>query len=149
MLIKLDDELDSLEMYIKMELLRTNRPFQYEVNIAEDIDKYTQYIPAMVIQPFIENAIWHGISDMEEGHISLNVSSDGGYLQIEIQDNGRGFSKMNKGSLKHKSKGTSLVIDRLSMMSAYYSKLFDCKVQSLDEGIKGTLVTLKSPKDLI
>jgi hypothetical protein len=121
--IKLSEELERLEIYIKLEKMRFNGKLDYEIWVSDDIDKEKTSIPNMIIQPFVENSIWHGILKSEEnGFVSVNVfhallpdeikknyqvqfhtslNNDPGKLtahpehciKIEIKDNGIGLKK--------------------------------------------------------
>ncbi len=147
MLVTINEEIETLKLYIDMELLRVNTPFTYEFEIENELDKYTTKIPAMVIQPFIENAIWHGLPGKEDGKLSISFTERDGQLLIAVEDNGKGFSKgdMTEG---HTSMGVKLVKDRLEMLSTYFQSSMKLTVLCKDEGVKGTKVEILVPIDL-
>lgn len=89
-LISLEDELLLMNDYLQMEQLRFN--FQYEIQVDEQINQANVEIPAMLLQPFIENAVKHGISGLkQEGRIKLTVNLEGADLVFTVTDNGMGF----------------------------------------------------------
>ncbi|MEP1032314.1 histidine kinase [Ekhidna sp.] len=116
--VSLADELEMLELYVALEKLRFDKGFNYKVSIDQNIEPRRSKIPSMVIQPFIENAIWHGLS-LKEGFreicIEFNKLDNG--IQVCVIDNGIGFDvneSINKP--KHDSKGTKLVAERLALL---------------------------------
>ncbi|MBB2147633.1 hypothetical protein GM920_01790 [Pedobacter sp. LMG 31462] len=94
-LISLEDELLLMEDYLQMEQLRFN--FQYEIQVDEHINKANVEIPAMLLQPFVENAVKHGIAGLkQEGKIVLTVNIEEDDLVFMIRDNGFGFNVQAK-----------------------------------------------------
>ncbi|MBL0912291.1 MAG: histidine kinase [Bacteroidia bacterium] len=109
--ITLDQELETLALYVELEQLRFRNRFQYRVEIGPDIDTFDIEIPVMLIQPYIENAIWHGFMQLEEGHtgiLKLEIFRREGFLHITIEDNGAGREKAAaaRATGKHKPAGT-------------------------------------------
>ena len=147
MLVTINEEVETLKLYIEMELLRVNTPFTYEFTVAEEIDRYNTKIPAMVIQPFIENAIWHGLPGNEDGKLIISFVEKNKQLSITVSDNGKGFSQ---GDIRegHNSMGVKLVKDRLEMLSSYFQSHMKLTVLSKDQGIEGTKVEILVPIDL-
>jgi ligand-binding sensor domain-containing protein len=127
--IPLNDELDTLRMYVNLEKKRIRGEFKYNENIASNIDSEHCIIPSLLIQPYIENAIWHGkVYSNPNGEVSLNVTQKDNTLFFEIIDNGIGIknaeaSKINK--TKHKSLGTSVTKKRIQLLSELNDKMSD------------------------
>ncbi len=127
--VSLKDELETLELYMLMESLRFRDKFQYQINIAEDIDVSNIDIPPMLIQPYIENAIWHGLmhkKNKKEGKVELSVSRQNGRLHFNIEDNGIGREAAKAIKQKHpnrgkKSMGTQITQDRIEMINKLYN----------------------------
>lgn len=118
--IPLSNELEALRLYVEMELLRFDNKFEFNINIATDILQDKTQIPPMVLQPFIENAIWHGLMNKKEkGMITVNVESKSAdKLFVIIEDNGAGRQKANEQRSQHahtgKSFGMQITRDRLA-----------------------------------
>ncbi|MCB0616605.1 MAG: histidine kinase, partial [Phaeodactylibacter sp.] len=91
--VSLKDEVEAIELYLQMENLRFRDKFTYEVRIDECIELSSIDIPPMLIQPYIENAIWHGLmhkEDKSQGKVTFSVAKENGFLQCVIEDNGIG-----------------------------------------------------------
>ncbi|MEP7373704.1 MAG: histidine kinase [Chitinophagaceae bacterium] len=118
--ITLFDEIETCKLYLQLEAMRFNNKLSFAVNIDENIDLKSLFVPALIIQPFIENAIWHGIVPKEGGGtVLLNVLKEHGTVKIVVDDNGIGrvASQQNKSgsSLAHLSKGVNLTQSRLEL----------------------------------
>ncbi|MBX2933043.1 MAG: histidine kinase [Ferruginibacter sp.] len=116
--ITLFDEMETCKLYLQLEAMRFDARFSYQIIVDEHLDLKSIQIPALIIQPFIENAIWHGIVPKnEKGHILLSVLKNNKAVEIIIDDDGIGreASKQNKSAsgLKHNSKGVNLTQSRL------------------------------------
>ena len=151
--IPLSKELELLELYVKLEHSRFPDKFDYEVNIAEDIDVNSFDIPPMLLQPYIENAIWHGLRYKEEkGFLKINVVQlTPTLLQIEILDNGIGRKKSaalkTENQKKQKSKGMGNIRKRIAILNDMYKNKVDVSISDLQEDETGTKVILKLKKD--
>jgi len=120
--IPLSDEFDMLKNYMDLEKLRVSNGFDYEFIIDEIIDTEEIQIPPLLLQPIVENAIWHGVAQGKiKGKIILNVAIVNDFLQIEIENKNEDFSLKNKGNeennIKRKSFGLQIVKERLSLLS--------------------------------
>ena len=71
--ISLYDEIETCKLYLQLEAMRFDEKFSFAVNVGDEIDLKSIQVPALIVQPFIENAIWHGILPKETGHISLKT----------------------------------------------------------------------------
>ncbi len=141
----LKDALELLELYVELEQIRIDGGFKYKVSIDDSIDDSYVKIPAMIIQPFIENAIWHGIADSKgKGVIKLSIHPAGELIEIIIEDNGKGFDT-SKTSNKS-SKGVHLVRERLELLKD--SEGSESAIEISSEIGKGTKVSLRFPSDL-
>ena len=91
--VPLKDDLEALDAYLHLERTRTGDKFDYRIQVAPDIDPEDVMVPPLVAQPFVENAIWHGMSGKEgKGLITLSVSRKGDQLLFAIEDDGVGRS---------------------------------------------------------
>ncbi len=144
--VTLNDELKALKLYLELEQIRVKHGFDFEIEIDEKIDPYETYIPSMVIQPFLENAIWHGISKLEErGKITVNVVLKDEEIEVKIVDNGVGFELAPNGS-GHTHSGVRLVKERLELLKESAEKESVVSLES-EVGV-GTTATLQFPDKL-
>ncbi len=120
--VLLSEELERLKLYLKLENMRFTDKFEYDLNIGEDVHPETLEIPAMLLQPYVENSIWHGILPKKEpGKIKIDVSrQNNDELLFVIEDNGIGIeqSKKMKGvsSSDHISQGMNITKNRLDLI---------------------------------
>lgn len=123
--IYVDEEIDILKLYLELELMRFSQRFQYQIIMDPEVESANYKIPSMVLQPFIENAIWHGLLNKEDGHGSLTIQfmevpHDDRCIICEITDNGVGREKSaeyNHSLKRHKSKGLDITRERLTRLS--------------------------------
>ena len=119
--ISLYDEMETCKLYVQLENMRFENKFNYRFNIDETIDLKSIMVPALIIQPFIENAIWHGIMPKENGgDLCVNISKKENKIFCIVEDNGIGreISMRNKFSdmeITHQSKGVRLTQSRLEL----------------------------------
>jgi LytS/YehU family sensor histidine kinase len=116
--ISLDKELETVGLYIQLEALRLDMYLQYEKFIAPDLVPEFEKIPPLILQPFVENALWHGLSRKEgEKEIKISVSAKGIWLICDITDNGIGRAKVqelkNNSIALHESKAIEITRKRL------------------------------------
>lgn len=123
--ISLEQELETLQLYIDMEKLRFNNEFEYECTIASDVETDYVEVPPMIFQPYVENSIWHGLMHKKEGlgKLTLRIFMENPRkLVCEIEDNGIGrdaaLQLRSKSASNRKSYGMSISQQRL-----YYSGL--------------------------
>lgn len=125
--ISLSTELEMLKKYLALEHLRFQDKFDYQINIAENIDPDVEIVPNMVIQPHLENAIWHGLRyRAEKGTLLVNVFKEGKNLVISIDDNGIGIpqSKALKtiNQRAYESRGLANTAERILLLNQIYRK---------------------------
>lgn len=116
--VPLEKEIDTIENYLELQKVRYAGKFEYKIEIGEEIDPEIMQIPPMLAQPFIENAIEHGIKHKDEpGHINIRFSLKGQTLIFEVEDDGVGRQKAREIEIRrdpeHKSMSTSLTRERL------------------------------------
>ncbi|MEL7532103.1 MAG: histidine kinase [Bacteroidota bacterium] len=119
--IPLVDELRTLELYLRMEQYRLENGFRYALHLPQGIDAYQTQVPPLILQPLVENAIWHGIAPLEkEGLIEINFSWNEGKLECQIVDNGVGLShSQQKRHDRHQPKALNILNERLGIESAF------------------------------
>jgi|GEM_PF-2543188 len=150
--IKLSDELEALELYLELEQFRTSQGFEFHIHLAPDIDPESQEIPSMLLQPFVENAIFHGVLNRETpGSINIRIQKRSGFLQCGIEDDGVGRTEaMRLRALNnpgHKSFATKMTGDRIDLFRQQYGNYVKLEIiDKTDQGHpSGTLVQLSIP----
>ncbi|MGI9549809.1 MAG: tetratricopeptide repeat-containing sensor histidine kinase [Aurantibacter sp.] len=152
--IPLDEELETVELYMNIENIRFSNEINFKTTVAEDVDTHAVKIPSLILQPFLENALWHGLSSkVGEKNIDLDISrTENDYIHIAIMDNGIGreaAEKIKQGKvLKRKSVGINITKERLANFSRDYQNSFNVEMVDLydDKGIaSGTRVILDIP----
>lgn len=110
----LQEELETLELYLSIEKMRFENKFKYKIDITNDIN-LTQYpFPPLLLQPFVENALWHGIMQIEkDGILLVKVQSDNDNITVEVDDNGIGYNNSIKKNKEHTSHGLRIVNERI------------------------------------
>ncbi len=123
-LVNLRDEIEALKLYMDMESLRFNNEVEYEVKIDEALDPDEIDIPPMLIQPYVENGIWHGLRHKGGlGKITLTFAKDNGYLKCIIEDNGVGrkkAAKLRNQNARRKSMAMNITNERLQTINKIY-----------------------------
>jgi LytS/YehU family sensor histidine kinase len=152
-LITLESELESLDLYLNLESLRFNYHFDYHITVPKDLDKEVLQVPPLILQPYVENAIWHGLMHKEEkGHLDIEISENDDQLFLKIKDNGVGRAKAkamsSKSATKHKSMGLRITENRIAILQKNGSQESPVTIHDLvsDDGTPaGTEVIIKMP----
>ena len=154
-LISLNEEISTLSLYLSMEKLRFENQFEYEIIKDQRIDYYETMIPPMLIQPFVENAIWHGLMPLKtKGSLTISFQFVQDYFLCRVEDNGIGREKalIVKGKREpHLSTGITNVQERIELLNKINKKKIILTITDLrqpDETAAGTLVELLLPIDL-
>jgi hypothetical protein len=121
-LIPLSDEIEMLRLYLDMERLRFSDSFTYNITFENSIEPETVYVPPMLLQPFCENAIWHGLMHKDGGgKLEVVLSLEKGQLRCIIADNGIGRAKAaelkTNSNGKQKSLGLKITTERLALFN--------------------------------
>jgi sensor histidine kinase YesM len=144
--ITLAEEIDYLELYLSLEKKRFGQKLHYNIRINDKIDMEETMVPSMILQPYIENAIWHGIMPREEGgKIDIRIDLYGEqYLLIKIIDDGVGIDNSLKDKHHpHQSKGMSLTKERINLLNQIGA--YPIKIEIRQNGISGTYVSISVP----
>lgn len=118
--VPLTDELEALELYIQMEQLRLKHIFDYKISIAKNVITDNTQIPPLILQPFIENAIWHGLNNKTgQGLLELKIEVEGDYMKYVITDNGTLSKETDdlKEFVKKTSMGKALTQERIDLIN--------------------------------
>ena len=121
-LVPLKEEVEALKLYMEMENLRFKTKFTHRVEVEDEINIHQQEIPPMLLQPFVENAIWHGIQHKQtDGEVVVRIKRDDHHLICEIEDDGIGrvaARKIQENTNRvHRSLGMKITKDRIQMMN--------------------------------
>jgi len=144
----LSEELIILALYVKLEQMRVTGGFKYKVNIDENLNLETIKVPPLFLQPFIENAIWHGIMKKEgDKIIELTIKEDNGDVLCIVLDNGVGIDstkKITPLSLKRKFFGAKATENRIRIL--HQNKGVEIETEDISSGtITGTKVSIRFP----
>ncbi len=152
--ISLEQELEAIALYLEIEQMRFEGRFEFEMVIDEQVRLASIQIPPLIIQPYVENAIWHGLMHKEgKGHLAIYIDDNDGIVTCTIEDDGIGrevAAKLSRGKeKKKKSLGTKITKDRLD----YIQQMYDIKTVveikdliNMDGSAAGTRVVIKIPK---
>ncbi|MDO5968396.1 histidine kinase [Flavivirga aquimarina] len=149
-LVPLYDEIESIKKYLELECLRF--PFEYRIYVDSKINKHNIEIPAMLIQPFVENAIIHGLNEKKgEKHVSIDFKIDEKNLICYIIDNGIGINKVQAkktSNLKREKYGLKLAKDRINLINENYKTNAIIKITDISDSENektGTKVEISMP----
>ncbi|HEY1022513.1 MAG TPA: histidine kinase, partial [Flavisolibacter sp.] len=151
--ISLEKELEALQHYLELEALRFNHQFDFRTQIQNDIAISSIKVPPLIIQPFVENAIWHGLlQKTEKGFLQVTISQHEDWLIITITDNGIGRKKAtalkNRSAIEHNSMGMEITTKRIAKLQTTHATAPPVHINDLvepDGTPAGTEVTIKMP----
>lgn len=158
--VTLEEELAFLKEYLDLnKVLRFNNAFTFEVFLDEDVEEDLICVPTMILQPYVENALEHGLRGLTNGRIELHFNMDGDdRMRIHILDNGIGLTKAKERKMKmadlqiHQSKGTSITEERLNLLSKTDQPAKVQIVERLDpitNAVQGTSVWIDLPVEIL
>lgn len=145
--IPFQQELDLLQNYLALEKTRFADKFDYEIEVDESLSMHSLQVPGMLVQPFLENAIWHGLRyRTEKGFLKLSFDKNEQYLKIIIEDNGIGIEESKKQKTEHQKtregRGMKNTVERIQLLNDLYRKEITCSVKDKENG-GGVLVTIQ------
>ena len=152
--VSLKEEADSLKLYLELEVLRFENKFDYTINIDSKIDLDFYEVPTLLIQPYVENALIHGlVPKKEKGHLDINISMDEKYIICVIEDDGIGRPKSMENKEKsmkkgHKSFGMKITRDRLELLNSVHNSSLSVSITDKEDENKnptGTKVEIFIP----
>ncbi len=151
--VTLSDEIKALTLYVELEQLRFAYRFDYEITIDDILDTDLVMVPPLIVQPYVENAIWHGLMHKEgKGTIKLILRREGDTLIFEVIDNGIGREKSkeyrSKYSSEKKSMGISITKNRINILNRLHNlQALTTIIDLYDKNNKatGTCVIVKIP----
>ncbi|MDR6456943.1 tetratricopeptide (TPR) repeat protein [Chryseobacterium vietnamense] len=145
--IPFQQELDLLQNYLALEKTRFADKFDYEIEVDESLNMQNLQVPGMLIQPFLENAVWHGLRyRTEKGFLKLSFEKSESHLKILIEDNGIGIEESKKQKTEHQKtregRGMKNTLERIQLLNDLYKKEITCSVKD-KENNNGVLVTIR------
>jgi LytS/YehU family sensor histidine kinase len=152
--ISLEEELDYLTNYLEIEKTRLENAFSYSVAIDNAVDPAEHYIPPMILQPFVENSVRHGLRFRKDkkGVVFIIVKQEGGDLICILEDNGVGrkaaMHYKSISPINYQSKGLSLTADRIAMFNKEHEQKITMLIEDLEDELGnplGTRVTIHFP----
>src|SRR5690242_331017 len=138
--ILLSEDLKALELYMQLESMRMEHKFDYQIKLDEDIDPENTLIPPLILQPFVENSIWHGISKKQgAGKILISIKKEGSMINCIVEDNGIGMkestvSKTENDNQSKKSLGMKITKARIDIMNKMKKSNAKITESNLEEG---------------
>ena len=153
--IPLEKELEALRLYLELESLRFEQRFEYKISVHNEVDTTMVKVPPLIIQPYVENAIWHGLMHKKEkGHLDIELYLKENLLICKITDDGIGRKRAaelkSKSSLTYKSMGMRITADRIALLQQQEQNNAFISVNDLlfpDGRPAGTEVLIKIPLD--
>lgn len=148
--VSLDNELEQLKKYLELEHLRFQDKFDFKISVDPGLDAERTLIPNMIIQPHLENAIWHGLRYLDnKGLLLLQIELINGKVIIQIDDNGIGLAKSHElktaNQKVHESRGMSNTKERISLLNELYKKNISFQIFEKELPEKGTIVEISCP----
>lgn len=141
--ILLSEELSMIELYVQLESKRLGNKVNYNLSVQDSVDVSTLLVPPSILQPLVENSIWHGLSSKEQGGIvSIDIRLENGMLLIHVDDNGVGRKNVQVLSKNKKSFGFSLTKERIAILN--HLKKTNATIDIHDLPV-GTRVVLQLP----
>ena len=138
--IPLATEIELIKNYLGLEKSRFQDKFDYDVKIAQTLNIDVWQVPSMLIQPFIENAIWHGLRYKDDkGMVEVKFENSQNLLTIKIKDNGIGIAKSKaiktKHQNKHKGRGMDNTLERIKLLNELYNQLIKHEIHDSETGV--------------
>jgi LytS/YehU family sensor histidine kinase len=116
--VTIEQEMEFLNEYLEVQKIRFPQAFSYLVSADKNLDIDVLQIPAMIIQPFVENSIEHGFAGVDyAGNITITFASENKELLIEIKDNGKGLHTTVKDNNEHISRASQIIKDRIYLLN--------------------------------
>lgn len=148
--VTLNNEVEQLKKYLDLEHLRFNEKFDYEITIDDALDGDAVLVPNMLLQPHLENAIWHGLRYKEgKGFLKLDFKLKNNMVKVVVDDDGIGLTK--SGELKttnqkvHESRGMTNTRERISLLNELYKKNISMEISEKESPETGTRIEISFP----
>jgi len=139
--ITVAEEVDMLTNYLQIQQLRFKDRFEYQIEIDPKIEQDEVKIPPLFAQPFVENAIEHGLREKEkDGMVTIRFGLEGNHVKLEVEDNGKGLEAVSETS-SHKSLATIISKERLEILGKKFHQKFILSVDHASgaSGVKASV----------
>jgi tetratricopeptide (TPR) repeat protein len=148
--IILDKEVEQLQKYLDLEHLRFQDKFDFEITVDKNLDAETVFVPNMIIQPHLENAIWHGLRYLDKkGFLHLKFQLHHEKVKVSIEDNGIGLTKSQElktsNQKVHESRGLNNTKERIGLLNELYKKNISFTISEKEFPESGTIVEIIFP----
>jgi tetratricopeptide (TPR) repeat protein len=148
--VTLTTEVNQLKKYLDLEHLRFQDQFDYEIIVDELLDTDAVFIPNMIIQPHLENAIWHGLRYLEhKGHLLLQFKIEKNQLVVLIDDDGIGLTRSKElktvNQKVHKSRGLTNTKERIQLLNELYKHYIRFEINEKNAPSSGTIIRIEMP----
>jgi len=148
--VPLSTELEQLHGYLDLELQRFRDKFTYTIQVDESLEVDSLMIPNMLIQPHLENAVWHGLRYKDEaGVLSLTVNRENGIICVTVEDNGIGMKKSRELKTDHQkarlSRGQTNTLERIELLNHLYHTKIRMEIIDKEGEETGVIVKLRFP----
>ncbi|WP_308131650.1 histidine kinase [uncultured Flavobacterium sp.] len=148
--VTLNNEVEQLKKYLDLEHLRFNEKFDYEIIIDDALDGDAVLVPNMLLQPHLENAIWHGLRYKEgKGFLKLDFKLKNNIVKVIVDDNGIGLTKSKElkttNQKVHESRGMTNTRERISLLNELYKKNISLKISEKENPETGTRIEISFP----
>lgn len=145
--IPFQQELDLLQNYLALEKTRFADKFDYEIDVDESLNTHSLKVPGMLVQPFLENAIWHGLRyRTTKGFLKVSFEKENQYLKITIEDNGIGIEESKKLKTEHQKnregRGMKNTLERITLLNDLYQQEIQCKITDKKD-MQGVFVEIR------
>ena len=143
--IPIEDDISLISKFLHLQKLVHDNAFEFETIVDEELDIEMTQMPPMLTQPFVENAILHGVKGVDGGKVEVRYSVKNDNILIQIKDNGKGFNKTDSESGKqlHQSMGTNIIDQRIKNYQKLYG--YNIKVETISNEENGTQVKITLP----
>ncbi len=134
--IPLADDLKALELYMQLEQFRLKNKFDYEIKVDENIDKENTLVPPLILQPFVENSIWHGIAKKDgRGNITIYIKQQGEMINCIVEDDGGGLNAAFVNEEK-RSLGTKITRERIDIINKLKKAGASMNISNREKGVR-------------
>jgi tetratricopeptide (TPR) repeat protein len=145
--IPFQQELDLLQNYLALEKTRFADKFDYEIEVDESLNTQSLKVPGMLVQPFLENAIWYGLRyRTTKGFLKLHFEKENQYLKITVEDNGIGIEESKKQKTEHqkarKGRGMKNTLERIALLNDLYHQEIQCNITD-KQNAQGVFVEIR------
>ena len=138
--IKLSDEIELLNNYLSLEQLKANVAFDFKIEVVQNDDIDDIEIPPMMIQPFVENAVMHGVKGIKNAEIIVMFQVSDDYVECSVADNGNGIENKSSFADGHKSLALSIIAERALILKKKWNKELKINFKNVDVGTKVDIV---------